>query len=145
MLNTSLLKYLIPIGFGLIILFLLYNLNNRNQNLAEQNQTLSERIAEKDKEVIRVNAKNDDFAATLKELTEKIGEANKIASDEARRRAAAEMKNQKLQEEVKDALKDNRCASEYIPHAVSERMYDEAVRIRGGKSTSSTDTRKSTQ
>ncbi|MCL9644973.1 DUF2570 domain-containing protein [Rahnella victoriana] len=122
--NLTLIKNLIPIIFAAIIVTFLWSLNSENKKLTSDNNELRA-------EYRRVNSKNDDLANTLGNLTEKIGQANAIASTEARRRAAAEMKNNKLQEEVKEALKSNKCALGVIPESVVESLIRQADQIRG--------------
>lgn len=132
---------------GLIIVGLfclsLWGLNTRNAQLSATNLRLEAKVTEGEKEKERINSKNDDLANTLQNLTEKIGQANAIASTEARRRAAAEMKNNKLQEEVKDALKNNKCSVELVPDSVVARLLEQANGVRIGKDTSDRNTSKS--
>ncbi|MBU9829871.1 DUF2570 domain-containing protein [Rahnella rivi] len=134
--NLTLIKNLIPIIFAAIIVTFLWSLNSENKKLTSDNNELRA-------EYRRVNSKNDDLANTLGNLTEKIGQANAIASTEARRRAAAEMKNNKLQEEVKDALKNNKCSVELVPDSVISRLLEQANRIRIGKDADYSDSSKS--
>ena len=134
--NLTLIKNLIPIIFAAIIVTFLWSLNSENKKLTSDNNELRA-------EYRRVNSKNDDLANTLGNLTEKIGQANAIASTEARRRAAAEMKNNKLQEEVKDALKNNKCSVELVPDSVIGRLLEQANRIRSGKDADYSDSGKS--
>lgn len=134
--NLALIKNLIPIIFAAIIVTFLWSLNSENKKLTTDNNELRA-------EYRRVNSKNDDLANTLGNLTEKIGQANAIASTEARRRAAAEMKNNKLQEEVKDALKNNKCSVELVPDSVIGRLLEQANRIRSGKDADYSDSSKS--
>ena len=134
--NLTLIKNLIPIIFAAIIVTFLWSLNSENKKLTSDNNELRA-------EYRRVNSKNDDLANTLGNLTEKIGQANAIASTEARRRAAAEMKNNKLQEEVKDALKNNKCSVELVPDSVIGRLLEQANRIRSGKDADYSDSSKS--
>ena len=134
--NLTLIKNLIPIIFAAIIVTFLWSLNSENKKLTSDNNELRA-------EYRRVNSKNDDLANTLGNLTEKIGQANAIASTEARRRAAAEMKNNKLQEEVKDALKNNKCSVELVPDSVISRLLEQANRIRIGKDSDYSDSSKS--
>jgi len=132
---------------GLIIVGLfclaLWGLNTRNAQLSATNLRLEAKVTEGEKEKERINSKNDDLANTLQNLTDKIGQANTIASTEARRRAAAEMKNNRLQEEVKGALKDNKCSNDVIPDAVISRLLEQANRIRIGKDADYSDSGKS--
>lgn len=134
--NLTLIKNLIPIIFAAIIVTFLWSLNSENKKLTSDNNELRA-------EYRRVNSKNDDLANTLGNLTEKIGQANAIASTEARRRAAAEMKNNKLQEEVKDALKNNKHSVELVPDSVISRLLEQANRIRIGKDADYSDSSKS--
>lgn len=96
-----LLKNTIPFLFAAIILFFLFSLDADNTYLSQDNKQLR-------KEVKQINGKNDNLAHTLNTLSERIGEMTVLVKDESRRRAAAEMKTQRLQEEVKDLLKNPR-------------------------------------
>ncbi|MBS6032030.1 MAG: DUF2570 domain-containing protein [Pantoea sp.] len=124
MFSLTAFKNLIPFLFAGIIIFFLFSLNAENDQLHADNSELRQ-------DVKRVNSKNDDLANTLNNLSERVGEMTTIVKDESRRRAAAEMKSQQLQEEVKDALKDNVCSGELVPDSVVERLRQQANGIRG--------------
>ncbi|EAZ3751523.1 hypothetical protein B9H72_22915 [Salmonella enterica] len=84
----------------------------------------------------------DDLANTLQNLADRVGDMNKLVDKEARRRSAAEMKSQRLQEEVKDALKNNKCSIELIPDSVVDQLRRQADSVRSGKSANDTDSGK---
>lgn len=64
---------------------------------------------------MEIGSKNYALSNSLDSLISELSAMNKIVETESKRRAAAEMKSQRLQEEVKSALKDNKCAVEPIP------------------------------
>lgn len=99
--NTSAME-IITVAAVAIAIALMLKLTGDNRKLSAENGRLEEQTAE-------LNAKNDGMSKSLQTLTSEVQSMNKLASDEARRRAAAEMKSQRLNEEVKDALKNNKC------------------------------------
>ena len=135
MFSLATVKNLIPFVFAAIILFFLFTLNAENKRLTTDNGELRQDIK-------RVNGKNDDLANTLNNLSEKVGEMATIVKDESTRRAKAELKSQQLQEEVKDALKENKCAAEPVPDSVVKQLREQANGVRGGESAGSADPRK---
>lgn len=88
---------IITIAAIVIVILLTLRLASDNKKLSEDNGRLSEQIKD-------IGQKNEGLANSIDGLVEQIGVMNKIVATEARRRAAAEMKAQKLQEEVKDAI-----------------------------------------
>ncbi|HCR1905267.1 DUF2570 domain-containing protein [Enterobacter asburiae] len=128
---------IITIAAIVIVILLTLRLASDNKKLSVDNGKLSEQIKD-------VGQKNEGLANSIDGLVEQIGVMNKIVATEARRRAAAEMKAQKLQEEVKDALKGNACAVEYIPANAVIGVRKAADSARGHKGKKSADTRKST-
>ncbi|ELY2508849.1 DUF2570 domain-containing protein [Cronobacter sakazakii] len=128
-------KNLIPFVFALIIIGFIAKLGADNRQLRIENSSLVRDNRE-------LNGKNADLANTLQNLADKVGEMNQLVDAESRRRAAAEMKSQRLQEEVKSALKDNKCSVELIPDSVIDQLRRQADSIRGGESTDTTHTGK---
>ncbi|ELY2812084.1 MULTISPECIES: DUF2570 domain-containing protein [Cronobacter] len=131
-------KNLIPFVFALIIIGFIAKLGADNRQLRIENNSLV-------KDNRELNGKNADLANTLQNLADKVGEMNQLVDAESRRRAAAEMKSQRLQEEVKSALKDNKCSVELIPDSVIDQLRRQADSIRGGEGTDTTDTGKLTR
>ncbi|EOG5778465.1 DUF2570 domain-containing protein [Cronobacter sakazakii] len=128
-------KNLIPFVFALIIIGFIAKLGADNRQLRIENSSLVRDNRE-------LNGKNADLANTLQNLADKVGEMNQLVDAESRRRAAAEMKSQRLQEEVKSALKDNKCSVEIIPDSVIDQLRRQADSIRGSEGTDATDTGK---
>lgn len=83
---------IITIAAIVIVILLTLRLASDNKKLSEDNGRLSEQIKD-------IGQKNEGLANSIDGLVEQIGVMNKIVATEARRRAAAEMKAQKLQEE----------------------------------------------
>ncbi|PQV79374.1 DUF2570 domain-containing protein [Cronobacter sakazakii] len=131
-------KNLIPFVFALIIIGFIAKLGADNRQLRIENSSLV-------KDNRELNGKNADLANTLQNLADKVGEMNQLVDAESRRRAAAEMKSQRLQEEVKSAPKDNKCSVELIPDSVIDQLRRQADSIRGGEGTDTTDTGKLTR
>ncbi|PQY12793.1 DUF2570 domain-containing protein [Cronobacter sakazakii] len=131
-------KNLIPFVFALIIIGFIAKLGADNRQLRIENSSLV-------KDNRELNGKNADLANTLQNLADKVGEMNQLVDAESRRRATAEMKSQRLQEEVKSALKDNKCSVELIPDSVIDQLRRQADSIRGGEGTDTTDTGKLTR
>ncbi|EOI3513436.1 DUF2570 domain-containing protein [Cronobacter dublinensis] len=131
-------KNLIPFVFALIIIGFIAKLGADNRQLRIENSSLV-------KDNRELNGKNADLANTLQNLADKVGEMNQLVDAESRRRAAAEMKSQRLQEEVKSALKDNKCSVELIPDSVIDQLRRQADSIRGGEGADATDAGKPTR
>lgn len=134
--SLSTVKTLIPFIFALIIIGFIVKLGADNRQLRISNAALVESSKQ-------LNVKNNDLASTLQNLTDAVTDMNKIVDKEAKRRTAAEMKSQRLQEEVKDALKNNKCSIELIPDSVVDQLRRQAYSIRSGKDANSADTGKS--
>lgn len=134
--SITTIKNLIPFIFALIIIGFIVKLGADNRQLRISNASLTA-------ESKQLNVKNNDLATTLQNLTDAVTDMNKLVDKEAKRRAAAEMKSQRLQEEVKDALKNNKCSIELIPDSVVDQLRRQADSIRNGKDANSTDTGKS--
>lgn len=130
--NLTFIKNLIPFFFAAIIIGFIVKLGTDNRQLKISNAALIT-------EAKQLHSKNDDLANTLQNLADRVGDMNKLVDREARRRSAAEMKSQRLQEEVKDALKNNKCSIELIPDSVVDQLRRQADSVRNGKSTNDTD------
>ncbi|WP_237166055.1 DUF2570 domain-containing protein [Pantoea stewartii] len=128
-------KILIPAIFVVIIIGFIAKLGYDNQILNQRNERLRLQNAE-------LMSKNSDMAATIKNLADRVGEQNKIVADETRRRAAAEMKQQGLQNEVKQALRESKPSVVLVPDDVVDRLREQADSVRNGKTTVPTDTSK---
>ncbi len=123
--NLNALKILIPVIFTVIIIGFIAKLGYDNQNLTQRNEKLRTLTSE-------LLSKNNDLAATIKNLADRIGEQNRIVAIETKRRAAAEMKQQGLQDEVKDALRDSKPSVMLVPDDVVERLREQADSVRNG-------------
>ncbi|MGG5835491.1 DUF2570 domain-containing protein [Huaxiibacter chinensis] len=119
-----------------ICILLVMRLASDNKQLSSDNGKLSEQIKD-------VGSKNDALSSSLDSLVGQVAEMNKIVATEAKRRAAAEMKSQRLQEEVKSALKDNKCTIELIPDGAVIGLRKAADSARADKGKKPSDTSKS--
>lgn len=133
--NMKLIKDVVPFLFSIIILSFIAKLGMDNNQLRHLNEALLTETKD-------LSQKNSDLAKTLHNLTEEVGKINALAQQESKRRAAAEMKSQRLQEEVKSALKDNKCSIELIPGDAVIGVRKAADSARGGKGYSGADTSK---
>lgn len=134
--NLNALKILIPVIFTVIIIGFIAKLGYDNQNLTQRNEKLRTLTSE-------LLSKNNDLAATIKNLADRIGEQNRIVATETKRRAAAEMKQQGLQDEVKDALRESKPSVVLVPDDVVERLREQADSVRNGADASPAITSKS--
>lgn len=132
-LNTM--KILIPALFVVIIIGFIAKLGYDNQILNQRNERLRQQNSD-------LMSKNSDLAATIKSLADRVGEQNKIVADETRRRAAAELKQQGLQNEVKQALRESKPSVVLVPDDVVDRMREQADTVRDGKTAPPADTGK---
>lgn len=133
--NTSI-GEIVTIGAISVVVILMLRLGADNRKLSEENGRLAEQSAE-------LSTKNDGLAESLSTLSNEVMAMNKLVATESRRRAAAEMKSQKLQEEVKDALKDNQCAREPVPAGAVNGVRKAADSARSHKGKKSSHTRES--
>ena len=124
--NLNTIRALIPFVFAVIILGFIAKMGVDNSQLRNRNEQLQ-------KDSRQLSVKNDDLANTLQNLTDAVTAMNKLVGTEAKRRAAAEMKSQRLQEEVKSALKDNKCSIELIPADAVIGVRKAAASARSGK------------
>lgn len=132
-LNTM--KILIPALFVVIIIGFIAKLGYDNQILNQRNERLRQQNSD-------LMSKNSDLAATIKSLADRVGEQNKIVADETRRRAAAELKQQGLQNEVKQALRESKPSVVLVPDDVVDRLREQADTVRDGKTAPPADTGK---
>lgn len=138
MLNLSTLKNYIPLLFAVIICFFLFSLYKTNQQLKRENQALVAEDRAKADRIENLRSKNDYFAETFAKFTQALEQTNQIAREEANRRDAAEKTNQRLQDEIKQALKDNRCSIIPVPDSVVDGLRGQASRVRDGNSATGT-------
>jgi hypothetical protein len=122
--SITTIKNFIPFIFALIIIGFIVKLGADNRQLRISNASLTA-------ESKQLNVKNNDLATTLQNLTDAVTDMNKLVDKEAKRRAAAEMKSQRLQEEVKEALKDNQCATVLLPDSVVQSLLEQERSMRG--------------
>lgn len=133
MLSLSTLRNYIPILFAVIICFFLYSLYNTNQQLRLVNAGLVKEDKAKADRIENLRSKNDDFANTFSNFTKALERTNQIAEDERLRRNLAEQKNQRLQDEIKQALKNNQCSIIPVPDSVVDGLRQQADRVRNGE------------
>lgn len=126
---------IITIAAIAVVIILAIKLASDNRKLSEDNGRLSEQIKE-------IGSKNDTLSNSLDSLIGEVSAMNKIVATESKRRAAAEMKSQRLQEEVKNALKDNKCSIELIPSDAVIGVRKAADSARGSKGSDGADTSK---
>ncbi|NNS07324.1 DUF2570 domain-containing protein [Erwinia sp. JH02] len=131
--SLNALKILIPVIFTVIIIGFIAKLGYDNQNLTNRNEKLRELTTE-------LLSKNNDLSATIKNLADRVGEQNQIVAAETKRRAAAEMKQQGLQNEVKQALRDSKPSVVLVPDDVVERLRQQADSVRNGADASPSNT-----
>jgi len=143
MLSLSTLKNYIPILFAVIICFFLYSLYNTNEQLRIVNEGLVKEDKAKADRIENLRSKNDDFAKTFANFTKALERTNQIAEDERMRRNLVEQKNQRLQDEIKQALKNNQCSIIPVPDSVVDGLRQQADRIRNGEGASNTNSDKS--
>lgn len=133
--NMNVIRILIPVIFVVIIIGFIAKLGYDNQILTQRNERLRLQNTE-------LMSKNTDLAGTIKTLAAHVGEQNEIVRAETKRRAAAEMKQQGLQDEVKDALRESKPSVMLVPDDVVERLREQADSVRSGKGATSADTGK---
>jgi len=133
--NMNVIRILIPVIFVVIIIGFIAKLGYDNQILTQRNERLRLQNTE-------LMSKNTDLAGTIKTLAAHVGEQNEIVRAETKRRAAAEMKQQGLQDEVKQVLRDSTCSVVLVPDDVTDKLRDQADSVRSGKGAPATDTGK---
>lgn len=130
--NMNVIRILIPLIFVVIIIGFIAKLGYDNQILTQRNERLRLQNTE-------LMSKNTDLAGTIKTLAAHVGEQNEIVRAETKRRAAAEMKQQGLQDEVKQVLRDSTCSVVLVPDDVTAKLRDQADSVRSGKGATSAD------
>jgi len=133
--NMNAIRILIPVIFVVIIIGFIAKLGYDNQILTQRNERLRLQNTE-------LMTKNTDLAGTIKTLAAHVGEQNEIVRAETKRRAAAEMKQQGLQDEVKQVLRDSTCSVVLVPDDVTDKLLEQADSVRSGKGTTAADTGK---
>lgn len=133
--NMNVIRILIPVIFVVIIIGFIAKLGYDNRTLTQRNERLRLQNTE-------LMSKNTDLAGTIKTLAAHVGEQNEIVRAETKRRAAAEMKQQGLQDEVKQVLRDSTCSVVLVPDDVTDKLRDQADSVRSGKGATSADTGK---
>ncbi|MEQ9910974.1 DUF2570 domain-containing protein [Pectobacterium polaris] len=127
MLNLTAIKSSIPLLFTFLIIGFIAKLGYDNIQLENDNATLRS-------DVLQLNKKNDGLAESIKTLAEQAIAQNDIVKAESKRRAAAEMKQQRLQDEVKQALRESQPSVVALPYPVVERLREKSDSVRSGKS-----------
>lgn len=133
--NMNVIRILIPVIFVVIIIGFIAKLGYDNRTLTQRNERLRLQNTE-------LMSKNTDLAGTIKTLAAHVGEQNEIVRAETKRRAAAEMKQQGLQDEVKQVLRDSTCSVVLVPDDVTDKLRDQADSVRSGKGATAADTGK---
>lgn len=143
MLNLTAIKSAIPLIFAFIIIGFIAKLGYDNAHLQQANNTLSSEKTALEKDIRQLNEKNDGLAQSVQMLVRNGNQQNDIVKAETKRRTAAEMKQQRLQDEIKEALKSSQCNFVVLPDGAIERLREESDSIRSGKGKSATATSKS--
>ena len=135
MLNLQAIKSAIPLVFAFLIIGFIAKMGYDNIQLTSENASLK-------KDNRELNKKNDGLAESIKTLADQAVAQNEIVKTESKRRAAAEMKQQRLQDEVKQALRESQPSVVALPDSVIERLREKSDSVRSGKSEPAADTRK---
>lgn len=143
MLNLQAIKSAIPLLFSFIIIGFIAKLGYDNAHLQQANITLAKDKVALEKDIRQLNEKNDGLAQSVQLLVRSGNQQNEIVKTEAKRRTAAEMKQQRLQDEIKEALKSSQCNFVVLPDGAIDRLREESDSIRSGKGKSATATGKS--
>ncbi|UPQ70549.1 DUF2570 domain-containing protein [Kluyvera ascorbata] len=138
MLNLQAIKSAIPLVFSFIIIGFIAKLGYDNIQLESDNKGLRS-------DVKQLNKKNDGLAESIKTLAEQAAAQNEIVKTESKRRAAAEMKQQRLQGEIAEMLRGDKCAHVNVPDGVADRLREQTDSIRSSKGEAATDTSKPTR
>lgn len=142
MLSLQAIKSAIPLLFSFIIIGFIAKLGYDNAHLQETNTLLSDSKKTLEDDVRQLNAKNNGLANSVRLLTNLVSKQNQILESESKRRAAAEMKQQRLQDEIKELLKNSPCGIIAIPDAIIDRLREKADSVRSGKSEASANSSK---
>lgn len=135
MINLQAIKSAIPLLLAFIIIGFIAKLGYDNIQLESDNRALQA-------DVKQLNKKNDGLANSIKVLADQTVAQNEIVKTESKRRAAAEMKQQRLQDEVKQALRESQPSVVALPDSVIERLREKSDSVRSGKSEPAADTSK---
>ncbi|MES3628286.1 DUF2570 domain-containing protein [Citrobacter freundii] len=135
MINLQDIKSAIPLLFAFLIIGFIAKLGYDNVQLESDNNSLRD-------DVRQLNKKNDGLAESVKTLADQAASQNEIVKAESKRRAAAEMKQQRLQGEIAEMLRGEKCAIVAIPDGVVDRLREKSDSVRSGKSEAATDTGK---
>ena len=135
MLNLTAIKSAIPLVFAFLIIGFIAKLGYDNIQLESDNNSLRA-------DVRQLNKKNDGLAESVKALADQAVAQNEIVKTESKRRAAAEMKQQRLQDEVKQALRESQPSVVALPDSVIDRLREKSDSVRSGKSETAPDTSK---
>lgn len=138
MLNLTAIKSAIPLIFSFIIIGFIAKLAYDNDHLQKANTTLANDKATLEKDIRQLNEKNDGLAQSVQMLVRNGNQQNDIVKAETKRRTAAEMKQQRLQDEIKDALKSSQCNFVVLPDGAVERLREESDSVRSHKGKSTT-------
>ncbi|WP_246803246.1 alkaline shock response membrane anchor protein AmaP [Citrobacter pasteurii] len=138
MLNINAIKSAIPLVFSFIIIGFIAKLGYDNAHLQQANTTLANDKSTLEKDIRQLNEKNDGLAQSVQMLVRNGNQQNDIVKAETKRRTAAEMKQQRLQDEIKDALKSSQCNFVVLPDGAVERLREESDSVRSHKGKSTT-------
>jgi len=116
-----------------IIIGFIAKLGYDNQILTQRNERLRLQNTE-------LMTQNTELAGAIKTLAAYVGEQNEIVRAETNYWATAEMKQQGLQDEVKQILRDSTCNVELVPDDVTDKLRDQADSLRSGKGSAVADT-----
>ena len=126
MLNLTAIKSAIPLVFAFLIIGFIAKLGSDNIQLESDNNSLRA-------DVRQLNKKNDGLAESIKTLADQAVAQNEIVKTKSKRRAAAEMKQQRLQDEVKQALRESQPSVVALPDSVIDRLREKSDSVRSGK------------
>ncbi|MFQ1018087.1 hypothetical protein [Gilliamella sp. BG7] len=83
---------------------------------------------------------NTELSEKIEQLNQSIAKNNQIIADNEQSKRELENQSLERQEQINEQLKNNSCANERVPHAISNSLYNRAKGLR-----QSTDTSKFTQ
>lgn len=145
MINLQAIKNAIPLVFAFIIIAFIAKLGYDNVQLESDKALLASERTALQGEIQQLNKKNDGLAESIKILADQANAQNEIVKTESTRRAAAEMKQQRLQGEIAEMLRKDKCAIIAFPDGIVDRLREQADAVRSGKGKSSSDTGKSSK
>lgn len=97
-----------------------------------ENRRLREINAQQHNENAVIRAKNAELSEALAVLARDVDETNRIAHDEIQRLAELERRSHTIQTQIRQELRDDRCAKNPIPVSAADRLRD-AARLAGGQ------------